>query len=244
METAKPAATNYLRKWHKKLWTRSHFSTICKVDYVTNNLAESFNNWVKHYKSMNVDDFMDKIRQLLMIKWNQRRKVGRKVDGLILPHIVKRRKENNRELSLEVTECGDEVAEVTALGGSGFRFVVNLQERTCTCRQWQVSGIPCKHALAFITSLTNAPIENYVDLYYSVEKFRTTYSQLIPAIPEKTQWPKATHGFFMHPPLLIATTGRPRTERCKGNADKKTKKAASMSYLYGLWASLAQLQEG
>jgi hypothetical protein len=196
------------------------------VDYVTNNLAESFNNWVKHYKSMNVDDFMDKIRQLLMIKWNQRRKVGRKLDGLILPHIVKRRKENSRELSLEVTECGDEVAEVTALGGSGFRFVVNLQERTCTCRQWQVSGIPCKHALAFITSLTNAPIENYVDLYYSVEKFRTTYSQLIPAIPEKTQWPKATHGFFMHPPLLIATTGRPRTERCKGNADKKTKKGS------------------
>jgi hypothetical protein len=68
METTKPAATAYLRKSHKKLWSRSPFSTICKVDYVTNNLAESTNNWVKEHKSMNLDDFMDKIRQMIMKK--------------------------------------------------------------------------------------------------------------------------------------------------------------------------------
>jgi transposase-like protein len=68
MEEAKPAATNYLRQWHKKLWTRSQFCTICKVDYVTNNLAESFNKWIKDLKAMNLDDFMDKLRQILMIK--------------------------------------------------------------------------------------------------------------------------------------------------------------------------------
>jgi hypothetical protein len=62
------------------------------------------------------------------------------------------------------------------LGGSGFRFVVNLHERTCSCRKWQVSGIPCKHAIAFITSLTNVPLERYVDLYYSIDKFRTAYA--------------------------------------------------------------------
>jgi hypothetical protein len=89
MVKAKSAATNYLRKCHKKLWTRSQFGTICKVDYVTNNLAESFNNWIKDLKAMNLDDFMDKLRQLLMVKWNQRRKIGKKLDGLILPHIIK-----------------------------------------------------------------------------------------------------------------------------------------------------------
>ena len=153
----------------------SQFKTICKVDYVTNNLAESFNNWIKPHKSMNLDDFMDKLRQMLMPKWNKRRKIGRKLQGLILPHIIKELNEQSREVNLEVEECSEEVAEVTAMGGSGFRFIVNLQERTCSCRQWQVSGIPCKHALAFITSLSNAPIENYVDLYYSVEKFRVAY---------------------------------------------------------------------
>ena len=186
MEKAKLAATNYLRQCHKKLWSRSQFSTICKVDYVTNNLAESFNNWIKQLKSLNLDDLMDKIRQLLMVKWNQRRKIGKKFDGLILPHIIKLLIEKSRELSLEVSECSEEVAEVTALGGSGFRFVVNLVEQTCSCRQWQVSRIPCIHALAFITSLPDEPIEKHVDLYYSVEKCRAAYRGLIPALSDKT----------------------------------------------------------
>jgi transposase-like protein len=77
MEKAKPTATDYLSRCHKKLWTRSQFRTICKVDYVTNNLAESFNNWIKRYKSMNLDDLMDKIRQLFMMKWNKGEKLKR-----------------------------------------------------------------------------------------------------------------------------------------------------------------------
>ena len=135
MESTNPNATDYLRKCHTKLWTRSQFSTICKVDYVTNNLAECFNNWIKHHKSMNLDDLMDKIRQMLMIKWNQRRKIFRMLVGTVIPHIIKNLNEKSRELNLEVVECSEEVAEVAAFGGSGFSFVVNLKERACSCRQ-------------------------------------------------------------------------------------------------------------
>ena len=158
-----------------------------------------------------------------MILWNRRRKVAKKLVGLILPHIIKKLNAKSRELNLEVVESSEEVAEVTQLGGSGFRFVVNLHDNTCSCRQWQVSGLPCKHALAFITSLVNAHIQNYVDSYYSIDKFRAAYGQLIPAICDKTQWPKSNHGFFMHPPLLKAVVDRPQTERHKGCSEKKRK---------------------
>jgi hypothetical protein len=43
MAAAKPEAMKWLQKSHKKLWTRSQFSTLSKVDYVTNILAETFN---------------------------------------------------------------------------------------------------------------------------------------------------------------------------------------------------------
>uniref|UniRef100_A0ACD5TH22 Uncharacterized protein n=1 Tax=Avena sativa TaxID=4498 RepID=A0ACD5TH22_AVESA len=43
-------------------------------------------------------------------------------------------------------------------------------------------------------------------------------------MPDKTQWPKSDHVFFMHPPILKATAGRPKTERYKGCIDKKSKK--------------------
>jgi len=48
MAEQKPEAMKYLQENHKKLWTRSQFSTLSKVDYITNNLAESFNNWVSN----------------------------------------------------------------------------------------------------------------------------------------------------------------------------------------------------
>ena len=48
MAEHKPEAMKYLQENHKKLWTRSQFSTLLKVDYITNNLAESFNNWVSN----------------------------------------------------------------------------------------------------------------------------------------------------------------------------------------------------
>jgi hypothetical protein len=138
MEAAKPAAMEYLRQCHTRLWIRSQFSTRCKVDYVTNNLAESFNSWIKRRKSLNLDDFMDKIRQQLMIKWEQRRIVSRKLDGLILPHIVKKLKERSRNLDMEVVKSSNEVGEILVMGGSGIRFVVKLHERTCSCREWKV----------------------------------------------------------------------------------------------------------
>ena len=166
---------------------------------------------------------MDEIRKMLMCKWNQRRKTSKKFDGFILPDIIKDLIEKSREINLEAEECSEDVAEVTAMGGSAFRFVVNLQDMTCSCRKWQVSGIPCKHALAFITSLSDSPLQNYVDLYYSVEKFRLAYSQPIPAMPDKSQWPKSTHEFFTHPPLLKTIAGRTKTERYKDSGEKKKK---------------------
>jgi hypothetical protein len=61
-------------------------------------------------------------------------------------------------------------------------------------------------------------------LYYSIEKFRAEYSALIPALPDKRQWPKSAHGFFMHPPLLKSVVGRHKTERHKGCSGNKVKK--------------------
>jgi len=62
MAVAKPVAMVYLQQNHKKLWTRSQFGVTSKIDYVTNNLAESFNNWIKGEKGRHLDDLLDTIR--------------------------------------------------------------------------------------------------------------------------------------------------------------------------------------
>ncbi|KAJ1260699.1 hypothetical protein BS78_10G252300 [Paspalum vaginatum] len=51
---------------------------------------------------------------------------------------------------------------------------------------------------------------------YSNHNFRVAYDSLIPAMPDKNQWPDSDNGFFMHPPLLKSTAGRRQNERFKG----------------------------
>ena len=138
---------------------------------------------------------------MLLIKWNNRKKVAQTFQGKILPHIVERLRDDSFNLDIEViTSSPNGIAEVCAKGSSAtsFRFVVNSVERTCSCRAWQGSGIPCRHAIAYITSIPSAKLEDYVHEYYSVDMFKAAYEGRVPCIPDKSMWPKATHGFFMH----------------------------------------------
>jgi hypothetical protein len=54
---------------------------------------------------MNVDDFLNKIRQLLMKKWHTRRTVSTKIGGVVLPHIIKKLKEQSFNLDMDVDSC-------------------------------------------------------------------------------------------------------------------------------------------
>jgi hypothetical protein len=109
------------------------------VDYVTNNLAGSFNNWIKPEKGKNLDDLLDTIRQKLLIKWNHRKRVAMKFTGKILAHIEKKLREDSYNLDIEVIIASPEgVAEVCAKGDNlAYRFVVSLNDRSYTCRVWQ-----------------------------------------------------------------------------------------------------------
>ena len=102
MTAAKHEAMKYLQQNHKKLWTRSQLGTDSKVDYVTNNLVESFNNWIKAEKGKHIDDLMDTIRQKLLIKWNTRKKVAKKFIGKILPHVMQQLREGSFNLDIEI----------------------------------------------------------------------------------------------------------------------------------------------
>jgi hypothetical protein len=238
MAAAKPDTMTWVRKNHNKIWSRSQFNTLTKVDYVNNNLAESFNNWMKGNKGLNLDDLMDVIRQKLMVKWNKRRRISNKLEGNILPYIVKQLKQQSFHLNMEVTNSSDAISEVVVKGGNNFRYSVNLAARTCSSREWQVSGKPCSHAIATITSFRNEKIEDYVDMCYSVEKFRATYEGVIPAILDKSQWHNFSHGLFMYPPLLKSTAGRRKTGRYKpcsegGSTSRKRQHKCPICKNYG-----------
>jgi hypothetical protein len=79
------------------------------------------------------------------------------------------------------------------------RVIVDLNAWTCTCRRWQVTGLHRFHVIAFITSLPNNKIADFIHPYYNVEKFKLSCAGVIPPLTNQGQWPKVNFGFMLQP---------------------------------------------
>ena len=238
MYEACPQAMKLIHENHKHLWTRHLFSEASKCDYVTNNIAETFNSWIRNEKSLNVVDLMDRIRQLCMEKMFLRRKFARKFEGKILPNVMKDLNARSRGLKYiwryshkDGGSNAEMLGEVEGVNRDlvHWRHTVDLQERTCTCRRWQVTGLPCTHALCIITSIRGYNIEDYVHDYYSVAKFNKAYGKSVKPMTDRKQWPQVDSRFKLWPPILKRAAGRPRKRRFKSAAEGGTKKTTKCS---------------
>jgi len=217
--TASPNVLEWLQNHHKLLWMRSAFNPEIKCDYITNNLAESFNNWIKDWKDLPVAELADKIREMIMTLWNKRRAISEKLHGRILPAVLQQLKARTRGLgNLTVVKAGAFAAEIHDTTSTHNRHVVKSHLHECTCVQWQHTGKPCQHALVLITAQQSSEVkmEDFVHDYYSVERFKNAYKRLIEPLPDKTQWPEVVLDFAVHAPLAKRPAGKPRKLRIKG----------------------------
>ncbi|KAL0358465.1 UNVERIFIED_CONTAM: hypothetical protein Sangu_0695900 [Sesamum angustifolium] len=140
----KPAAYDWLLKIPAEMWSRHAFDERLKNDHVTNNISESFNHWVGDLRSKPVLTLVDGLRTKLMCRLQKRKLKGLKMSGDLVPNVVKelnKIKEESRKCHLLV--AGEHEFEVQ---DQNINYIVNLRTRTCNCRVWDVSGIPCKHA--------------------------------------------------------------------------------------------------
>jgi ribosomal protein L44E len=211
-----PGVGPYLNQYHNLLWMRSSFNTEIKCDYIHNNLAESFNSWIKEIKDLPVDELADTYRQWVMRLFQLRRSIGALLKGKILPAVIQQIHNQTRGLGhLKVEKSSPTKAEVRDILHDNIRHVVNIATHECTCLRWQHTGKPCWHALVFLIGKRNVPLENYVHEYYSLEKFRAAYQGEVEPLTDKSQWPKVDLGFVMYPPRPKVSAGRRRKNRIK-----------------------------
>ncbi|XP_066396152.1 uncharacterized protein [Miscanthus floridulus] len=222
-----PDAIEFLEQHHNRLWYRCGFSKKSKCDYLTNNVSESFNAQIRHMKGLLLHELVDGLRELIMEKRFLRRKIAREMRDGILPNVMKELNAINNNLKVvKISSSDEDVAEVTLLDNwnNQRRHIVDLQHHSCSCREWQLTGKPCKHALAWILSNRGMKIEDYVHEYYSVPRFRAAYEGRVEPFPDRTQWPVVDLGFTIFPPLLGRPPGRPRVQRIRGYLEGKANK--------------------
>ena len=217
-------------KWftnnHKLLWYRCRFNPKIKCDFITNNLAEVFNNWIRDIKDLPVAELADKVREMIMVLWSKRRRLADRLpSGRILPAVMVQLRANTRGLShLKVVSSGSWSAEVWDDNKDSERHRVKLEKKTCTCLEWQHTGKPCQYALAFITTQRNIDMERFVHSYFSVDLFQAAYGREIEPLTDKSQWPLVELAFPVSAPLTRRKAGRQRKLRIKSCLEGGSKK--------------------
>jgi hypothetical protein len=222
----RPDAIEFLEKHHSRIWYRCGFSELSKCDYLTNNVSESFNNQIKGLKGLLLHELVDSIREMIMEKFALRRDCASKMDDEILPSVMKELNTATSNLKVvKVARSDHGFAEVTMVesDNSTQRHIVDLDNQNCSCRVWQVTGKPCKHALAWICS-NRGKIQDFVHPYYSVQYFRAAYAGRIQPMTDRSQWPSVDLEFKVHPPRLRRGAGRPRVQRIRGCLEPGRKK--------------------
>lgn len=162
-------------QYNQSIISNSILPTNIKCDYINNNLAETWNVWIKEFKDLPLHCMVDAIREKGVVMFEKRRRISRALHGVILLAMIHQLNAATKGLGhLKFTKGRPKQTKVTEIykDEDVRRHVVCLDENNCTCRQWQVTGKPYPHALAVITTGRQPVWDKYVDMAYSVQRFR------------------------------------------------------------------------
>ncbi|KAL9664156.1 hypothetical protein QQ045_019554 [Rhodiola kirilowii] len=209
-------AHTYLSKLNPVVWSRHGFTGFVKSDALCSNISECFNSFIRKGRDQPILTCLETIRKLLMKRIYEKRTRIEKYLNDICPRILTKLEDNNRvSMHCNVTYGGGHLMEVEhTVHGT---YVVNVHERSCTCRLWDLTEIPCSHACAAIRYMRGDPAD-YVHQSYRKSEFKKVYEFNIQPLPGPSEWPQQ-EGQLVLPPLFRREAGRPR-RRCIREANE------------------------
>ncbi|MBA0737036.1 hypothetical protein Gogos_010519 [Gossypium gossypioides] len=96
--------------------------------------------------------------------------------------------------------------------GLGSQCVMDLVENSCSCRNWEITDIPCIHTVIVIHLKYKNP-KTYVDNYYTKETQFSIYFNFIKPVRGLKQWEPVLDMLPILPPLIKRPLGRPNMRR-------------------------------
>jgi hypothetical protein len=203
-------------------WSRAYFRIGSFCDSVDNNLCESFNNSIMEARFYPVISMCEHIRKKLMVRIQEKRTRCSNWTGVVCPNIFKK-------LKMNIEWSGN--CWVLWNGADGFevqeredrRYTVSLEKRECTCRYWQLSGLPYCHAISCIYKASQQ-LDDYIAPCYSIQAYQQTYQYVLQPVEGPENWPTSSMP-KPEPPAYVKMPGRPKTERRReqGEEPKGTK---------------------
>jgi hypothetical protein len=128
---------------------------------------------------------------------------------------------------MEVLWNGKDGFEVKLMTGRKRQYTVSLEKRTCSCGYFQLSGLPCSHAITAIYKCSKS-VEDFIDPCYSVEVLNKIYEHCLQPVEGEEMWPVSDKP-RPQAPGYVKMPGRPKKNDRKREETEKPKCANKMS---------------
>ncbi|XP_062014029.1 uncharacterized protein LOC133730460 [Rosa rugosa] len=199
-------------------WSKSHFHEKFKCDVLLNNHSESFNKSILEARKKPILPCLEDIRMATMLRLANRRQSGPNWRCRVGPRVEKQlKKQADLAADYRPRESSDLRFEIQGRGvgcasGVVAQHSVALDMKSCTYKRWDISGLPCGHAIAAIYSKGRSPDE-YVDDYFTKERYMKAYEPIMYPINGVQEWDMINRPIA--PPLYRRQPGRPKMARNK-----------------------------
>ncbi|CAL1380860.1 unnamed protein product [Linum trigynum] len=155
-----------------RFFCQAFMSTMSKCDSVESNIRETLNGTIVKYRGLRIIDMLEGIRLYMMDRFVIRYNLLMNSPDMLCPRIRKRvekEKEFSR-LCIARKTLADK-CEVK-MGENG--YIVDLTDKSCTCGYWQLSGLPCCHAISAISHMRKE-VDDYVHPCYKAHHVEGGY---------------------------------------------------------------------
>ncbi|KAL9261041.1 hypothetical protein AKJ16_DCAP10534 [Drosera capensis] len=235
IEEVSQDAAYWIRRIPPRLWATSYFEG-SRLGHLTANVVESLNNWLLEASGMPIIQMMECVRRQLMTWFNERRETSMLWTSILVPTAERRVADAiERARTYQVLRANEAEFEVISHEGT---MVVDIRNRCCLCRGWQLHGFPCAHAVAALLSCRQN-VHRFTESCFTVATYRKTYSQTIHPIPDRTMWNEPTEGIpdegdpsammVINPPKSLRPPGRPRKKRARAEDRGRVKRVVHCS---------------
>ncbi|CAA3009089.1 family transposase isoform 2 [Olea europaea subsp. europaea] len=227
-------AYNWIMQSEPVHWANAFFRG-ARYNHMTSNFGELIQSWLSDAHELPIIQMVDAIRGKIMELIYTRQTESNHWQTRLTPSMEEKlEKENIKIRALHVLISAGNRFEVR---GDTIE-TVDVDNCVCSCKDWQLTGLPCCHAIAVISCLNRDPYD-YCSRYFTTNNYRVTYSQSIhPVSNIDGPWQKGSSQLAaVTPPPTRRPPGRPTTKkigsqdaakrqlqcsRCKGSGHNKS----------------------
>ncbi|KDP28012.1 hypothetical protein JCGZ_19092 [Jatropha curcas] len=208
-----PDAYNWVVRSEPEHWANAFFGG-ARYNHMTSNFGQQLYSWVSEAHELPITQMIDALRGKMMETIYTRRVESNEWMTKLTPSKEgKLQKETSIARSLQVLLSHGSTFEVRGESVD----IVDIDHWDCSCKGWQLVGLPCCHAIAVFECIGRSPYD-YCSRYFTVESYRSTYAESIHPVPNvdrPIQGESSDVGVIVTPPPTKRPPGRPKTKQAE-----------------------------